>query len=293
MTNDTGEIVVGVDGGAESVGAARWAAAAASRRGETLRLVTVYSPPWSPYPSLETSQVELSRMARAWAQDILADQVRDLRVRYPELAVRSVARSGHSVGILAEESLMASMTVVGGHGRAGLAALSVPVRLAAHAHGAVVVVPAAAAEDRPPGGDHPVVVGVDGAATGEPAIEFAFAEAASRNVPLYAVLAWDEGPLLRAAAGIPLPLDFTAANVRNRDLLDAAVEPAVHRHPDVIVHQYVVSGHPTERLLERSGDASLLVVGSRGHGGFAGMLIGSVSASMIAHARCPVAVVRG
>jgi nucleotide-binding universal stress UspA family protein len=59
------------------------------------------------------------------------------------------------------------------------------------------------------------------------------------------------------------------------------------------VQQHVVQGHPAQVLADAAADADLLVVGSRGHGGFAGMLLGSVSHHVIAHARCPVVVIHG
>ncbi len=299
-TTDAGDVIVGFDGSAGSVAAARWAATEAMRRSSALRLMLVYSPPWAPYPGLETSQVAMSQMAHQWALETVTEQAADLRVRFPGLTVTPEVRSGHPVGILTEESRTAALTVVGSHERRGLlapAALSLPVRLVAHTHGAVIVVPPDDPDgDARTGADveldaRPVVVGVDGSDEGRAAIAFAAEVARGRNAPLHAVLVWDEGPLVRAAAGIPLPLDLDAVRARHHDLIAAAVEPVRSRHPELVVHTHLVDGRPAEQLVETSGGAQLLVVGSRGHGGFTGMLIGSVSAAVMGHARCPVAVV--
>ena len=76
------------------------------------------------------------------------------------------------------------------------------------------------------------------------------------------------------------------------DLLEKFVTDLDARTPPVDVHTSVEQGNPAEVLIKRSKEADLLVVGSRGHGGFSGMLLGSVSHHLVAHAECPVVVVR-
>jgi nucleotide-binding universal stress UspA family protein len=77
-----------------------------------------------------------------------------------------------------------------------------------------------------------------------------------------------------------------------RSILDKALGEALGEVEAARVHRHVIEGHPARALLDAATDADLLVVGSRGHGGFNGMLLGSVSQHVIAHAPCPVVVVR-
>jgi nucleotide-binding universal stress UspA family protein len=89
----------------------------------------------------------------------------------------------------------------------------------------------------------------------------------------------------------PLPADYTPGTDARR-VLDEAVEKVRSTHPDVDVRATVIEGHPAPALIEASWGADLLVLGSRGHGEFVGMLLGSVSEHCVTHAHCPVLVVR-
>jgi len=137
-----------------------------------------------------------------------------------------------------------------------------------------------------------IVVGIDGSAGAQAALRFAGDEASLRQTELRVVSAW------HVPTGVYMPptymdLDLdafrqTASEVAERQVVDelgaeraAAVGVAIHE------------GSPAEVLIAESRQAELLVVGSRGHGGFAGLLLGSVSQHCAAHAHCPVVVVRG
>ena len=89
----------------------------------------------------------------------------------------------------------------------------------------------------------------------------------------------------------PVPTDFDPED-DVRKALDAAVASVRASHPDLRIDPRAVSGHPAPVLVEASKGADLLVVGSRGHGEFVGMLIGSVSEYCVANAHCPVLVHR-
>lgn len=141
-------------------------------------------------------------------------------------------------------------------------------------------------------GRQSVLVGVDGSASAEEALAWAAAEAAYRHRPLQIVHAatWPT---------IGNPLDMTATAPVGDGILDAsrwslgeAENHARHLAPDITVSAelFVASAAPT--LLSQAQDAELVVVGSRGLGGFRGLLVGSVSATLAAHAPCPVIVVR-
>jgi nucleotide-binding universal stress UspA family protein len=145
-----------------------------------------------------------------------------------------------------------------------------------------------------------IVVGVDGSPGGRSALRWAVAEARVRGAPLHVVHAWMV-PLIDAlpepwAVGAPSlgPSDDEVHDhleAAARNLLDACVDEARSAEPDVDVQGELVEGRPAGALLEAAGGADLLVVGSRGRGGFAGLLLGSVSAQCVHHAPCPVVVV--
>lgn len=135
-----------------------------------------------------------------------------------------------------------------------------------------------------------IVVGIDGSPASGAALEWAANQAEITGARLEAVIAW-EWP---SGYGWPLPLpeDFDPAADAGR-ALDEALGPVRKAHPLVALDPRVVSGHPATALVEASRGADLLVVGSRGHGAFSGMLIGSVSEHCATHAHCPVVVFRG
>jgi len=138
-----------------------------------------------------------------------------------------------------------------------------------------------------------VLVGVDGSPASAMALAWAARYAKAIGGTVRCVLAWH----YPAAAG-PAPIGHAPASVTGeveqgkRDELDQAVAASLGDRPSVPVEREVVYGHPAQVLTEQSKDADLLVVGNRGHGGFTGMLLGSVSMQCVTHAACPVTVVR-
>jgi nucleotide-binding universal stress UspA family protein len=136
-----------------------------------------------------------------------------------------------------------------------------------------------------------IVVGVDGSAGSLAALRWAVDEAARRGDGVEAVHAWHE-PYLVAAGGYALPVmavDDLRATAEGT--LEGAVRDATAEHPDVPVERLVVEGRAATVLLDVATGADLLVVGSRGHGGFAGLLLGSVSQQCAHHAPCPLVIV--
>lgn len=140
-----------------------------------------------------------------------------------------------------------------------------------------------------------IVVGVDGSAGSGAALEWAVDEAQLRGVPVHAVMAWQPPQFYGAGNIWALGMDPSGDTARELSAAAARTvaglaEDAAHGH-DVVITSAAVEGHPAEALLRTAEDAAVLVVGSRGHGGFAGVLLGSVSQHVVAHARCPVVVV--
>jgi nucleotide-binding universal stress UspA family protein len=137
-----------------------------------------------------------------------------------------------------------------------------------------------------------VVVGVDGSPGSGDAIGQAFLQAAERALPLTVVHAWQVD---LAPAG-ELALDRENARRAVGEAARAVTAESIagwgEKYPDVVVRPHVLDAHPVDALIEHSRGAELVVVGSRGRGGFRGLLLGSVSQGVLHHAHCPVMVVR-
>ncbi|HUZ54454.1 MAG TPA: universal stress protein [Streptosporangiaceae bacterium] len=138
-----------------------------------------------------------------------------------------------------------------------------------------------------------VVVGVDGSPASAITMAWAARYAKAMGATVRAVLAWH----YPTAAG-PAPVGVAPASVTSEveqsryQILDQAIAATFGDPPAVEIERRVVYGHPAQVLIDESKDADLLVVGSRGHGGFTGMMLGSVSMHCVTHAYCPVTVVR-
>ena len=135
-----------------------------------------------------------------------------------------------------------------------------------------------------------ILVGVDSSDCSRRALEWANQEAQAHDARLTALTAW-QIPTTPVTPMYDLPAwdygtDPEPAQ-HARSMLDGMVAEA-----GVKAHCTVAEGNPAKVLIEHSGDADLLVVGSRGHGGFVGMLLGSVSQHVAAHAKCSVVIVR-
>lgn len=134
-----------------------------------------------------------------------------------------------------------------------------------------------------------IIVGIDGSPSSLAALDWAARQGALAREPLLAIMTWEWPHDLGFAP--PLPHDYDPV-ADARHVLDEAVEAARAAHPEVEIRSSVAEGRAAPALVEASRGASLLVVGSRGHGGFAGMLLGSVSQHCVTNAHCPVVVVR-
>ncbi len=132
-----------------------------------------------------------------------------------------------------------------------------------------------------------IVVGCDGSPSSADALDWAARQAQLTGSSLEVIMTWQWPPSL--GWSVPLPDDFDP-EVDVRRTLEGAVAPVIERHPDLAVETRVANGHPAPVLVDASKGADLLVVGSRGHGEFAGMLLGSVSEYCASNADCPVLV---
>jgi nucleotide-binding universal stress UspA family protein len=282
-------VVAGVDGSECSLQAVRWAAVEAERRHRPLRLVAAHAWPAGGLIGDPGLGVDPQAVLRDVVQGHLATAAATAAAVAPDLEVEQVEVSGLAVPVLQGESARAEMVVLGDRGLGGFSGLligSVAVALAAHAACPIVVVRGSEPDHTTPRPE-PVVVGVDGSPASGAAVGVAFEAAALRGVPLVAVHAWHD-----------LPIDPTMAPLVDWDLVEAGERGVLaerlagwsEMYPDVKVRRSIARDRPAHALVQESGRAQLVVVGSRGRGGLAGMLLGSVSQALLHHAACPVVV---
>ena len=285
-------VVAGVDGSDCGLQAVRWAALEASRRHLPLRLVIVYCWPAGGIVGNVGLGVDPKAVLRDVALGHLAAAADVAAQIAPGVDVEQVDVVGFTVPVLQAESTRAELIVLGDRGLGGFTGLlvgSVAVGLAAHASCPVVVTRGPEPDGAAPRSE-PVVVGIDGSPLSEAAVAFAFEAASLRGVPLVGVHAWQD--LLVDPKMAPL-VDWDAVQADEREVLAERLAGWSEKYPDVPVHRLVVRDRPAHALVDESGRAQLVVVGSRGRGGFTGLLMGSVSQALLHHAHCPVAVVSG
>lgn len=278
-------IAVGIDPDPGRRAALAWAADEADRRHLPLLLVLAQDMPPGYRPSGGQPAWDRWREAlRAAADHLLTEAVAFAGSRRPGVRVSAVLAEGHPEWVLHERAREASMVVLGSwhlsafQERFTSAAVAVP--LIAHARCPVVVVPEPEhISQRPPY----LVVGVDGSPHSAAAVDWAFEEAALRGARLRALHVWQPPR--------PGPVEEATGFQERRRLLSEAVAGRAGAYPEVDLRHEVVAGHPVDVLTAASEHALGLIVGPRGHGGFPGMLLGSVSQGVVLHARCPVVTV--
>jgi nucleotide-binding universal stress UspA family protein len=139
-----------------------------------------------------------------------------------------------------------------------------------------------------------IVVGVDGSDGARVALEWAVNEARLRGAPLVAVHTWQVPPLGMVAGPFDAP---STLDPELMERVEAGAKQLLERELDAVdtsgieVEKLVEPRNPADALLDAARDAGLLVVGTRGHGGFKGLLLGSVSQQASHHAPCPVVIV--
>jgi nucleotide-binding universal stress UspA family protein len=279
-------IVVGVDGSESALTAVRWAAEEAARRKAPLKLVHAFLLPTRGYPDMVVTGHEVRQAFEQQGSQWLEEAARTARDVVPEVET-SVVVERPAVALIAESG-NARLVVLGSQGLGAVSGLlvgSVAVAVAQHGKCPVVVI-----HEEVPGAG-PVVVGVDGSPASEEAIRFAFEEASLRDATLTALIAWTD-LLVENPYATRLRLDRDEVEVQQRELLAERLAGWRQQYPDVVVERVVVRERPVRALLDAARNAQLLVVGSHGLGGFAGMLLGSTSQALVYHSPCPLMVVR-
>jgi nucleotide-binding universal stress UspA family protein len=284
-------ILVAIDGSESALQAAHWAAAEATRRGYGLTIVHAYDWPLPNYRPLVVDPEVLHTSIVSTAKATLAAAVSAVTEAAPTLSVTAELVSGSVVTALLDLSRRAELLVLGSRGLGGFTGLligSVAVALVTHGHCPVVVVRG----DQPATGA-PVVVGVDGSPVSELAVELAFGEAAARGCDLVAVHTWaDTAVLFGLGGGYGQAWDWTSLADEAEALLTASLAGWREKYPGVTVRRIVERDQPANALRDAARGAQLLVVGSRGRGGFTGLTLGSVSQALIHHSPCPVMIAR-
>jgi nucleotide-binding universal stress UspA family protein len=285
-----GAVVVGVDGSPSADLAIDWAVDEATRRNLPLHLMHVFV---QDYPTMTIGIPPAIDDLRAVAQTVVTDAIHRVARLAPDLTVTAAVHTGSAAKYLIDASGRADTVVVGTQGRRGLARVmlgSTAAQVAAHSQCPVVVVrqgpPTAVSTDRR------VIVGIDNAGVSHDAVAYAFAQASSRGASLTVVHGW-----WLEYAGDVFAVPYTGGEheeleMSQRALVAESIAGWSEKYPDVEVRQQIVRAEPVELLTKDSAGADLLVVGSRGRGGFRGLLLGSVSRHVLQVAQCPVAVVR-
>lgn len=281
-------IVVAVDGSAESDAAVAWAAHEATMRQLPLTLLHVVTPVetgWPPGPVSEGIpgwQADEAQKVLARARLVLDSGPGTAGP--PEVHAEVAYSQVVSTLIAATEGCW--MTVVGSTGLGAIGRLllgSVSTSLIHHGQGPIAVVRA----DQKAAQDAPVVVGIDGSPASEGATALAFDEASRRGVPLVALHAWSDVGVMPL-----LNMDPRDYEVQGHEVLAERLAGYQEQYPDVVVQRRVVCDQPARWLVKAAEEAQLVVVGSRGRGGFASQLLGSVSSTVVHAVRVPVIVVR-
>jgi nucleotide-binding universal stress UspA family protein len=285
-----GTIVVGVDGSSTSDLALDWAVEEAARRALPLHIIHAFS---YGYPMTDVGIGYEINGLRQLADRVRKDAVARARRASPGLVITWSEPASRPAPALLDASGNADTLVMGARGMSaarGVFMGSVSVQVAAHAICPVVIVHDIAAST---GAGAPVVVGVDGSEVSSSAIAYAYEQASSRGVGLTVVHAWWLDNVQDVAAAATWTVNWASFAREEQALVAESLAGWEEKYPEVAVRRHSVRGLPVEALVRQSKDACLVVVGTRGRGGFGGLLLGSVSQGVMHRAQCPVAVVHG
>ncbi|GGL22145.1 universal stress protein [Phycicoccus endophyticus] len=281
-------VVVGVDGSPLSKAAVVQAAHFASTRGMTLHVLHAFAPD---LPMLGFGVLSDREAVTTHGRQLLENAVARAHAAHPGLTVTTALHDGYASQSLIASSHTAALVVLGstGHGVLSLTSMgAVAMQVLTHAHCPVLVVGHPRTSAPEPGSR--VVAGVDGSPSSLEALRTAVREASILRGSVEVVHAWQA----RGAS------DPTLANASSWEEYVAGVESLVEEavaelrpeHADTAVEVRVVRDEPVHALAASSADASLVVVGARGSGGFDGLHVGSTALRLVGRSECPVLVSR-
>lgn len=285
------QVVVGTDGSEGGVLAVRWAAGLAAQRGRQLLIVhgCDIGATRSVRNAFDAMSPAVREGLRSRGEDIVADASRIAKQTQPQLSFTTEVSPKNPGRLLIEHSQNAHVVVLGPTGHRGAIGHvgSTLLAVVSHGHGAIVVV---RGSENEAGSAQPVLVGVDGSHVSDGAVGAAFREAAERGTRLVALHCWSD-----LDEAIFYGAEIIAPAGRDADTEEALLAEQLagwhEKYPDVVVARTIEIAAPAKKLIQYSQSAQLVVVGSRGRGGFRGLLLGSTSNSLVQHAHCPVMVV--
>ncbi|MEV1331461.1 universal stress protein [Micromonospora costi] len=287
-SSDGAAVVVGVDGSEPALRAVRVAAVEAIRRNRPLRVVHGFIWPLLHVPLSPPPDGPPGGGLREQAQELVANAVAEAENAAPGVRVSGEIIDGEASAVLLGEASAAAMIVLGDRGLGGFSALivgSVAIQVTSYADCPVLVVRGTTRTDGP------VVVGVDGSDVSTLAVQFAADTAVTRGADLLALHAYRHPVSTGPGDMQPLVYDEALLQRQEERVLDEALAGLGDRYPGLRVTRRAVRARAGAALAEASREAQLLVVGGQGRGEFTGLLLGSVSQSVLHHADCPVAVV--
>jgi nucleotide-binding universal stress UspA family protein len=273
-------IVVGYDGSLEAREAVDWAAAEAARTATSLEIAYAYQLTWQA-AQYNGAVAQLVAEATGRAERVMGEILDHVRRAHPGIDISGTAVHGAPAPALLDLAHDASLVVVGNRGGGGLTNLllgSVSQQVATHA-----ATPVAVVRGRSDATDGPIVVGVDGSPSTDAALAAAFEAAVARGADVVAIRAYTPPS--------PMAVPRTAVEAHEREALEASLRGWREKYSGVKVEALLAAGRAARVLTGVSHTAQLVVVGSRGHGGFAGLLLGSVGQHLMHHAECPVLIV--
>lgn len=305
-------VLVGVDGSDPSMHALDWAIAEAARLGWDLHIVCAYSMPSFTAASLDGGYAALDDTAVLEGAKAVLEEAHQ-RASAAGVTATTAVTAGDPAGVLVDMSKEFRLVVVGTSCQGGFTGRllgTVSSALPAHSYCPTVVVPFLGADgarvgpssvvtmtgltpvnDRPLMPIRRIVVGVDGSPTAELALRAALAQADVWDCELVAVAGVPVGSSVGMLAWLPAAVDHEAVLADVAEGLKVIVDRVQADFPGREVRRIVLDGTGAELLTEFSTASDLVVVGSRGRGGFAGLLLGSTSQAVLHHAKCPVMVV--
>lgn len=284
-----GAIVVGIDGQEHDATVVAWAADEAALLGRPLHVQEVVDlgislmagEGYLPMTSLPADTVDGDRTALAAAAEVA-------RGRHPAVPVTLSSAPGSVAGVLVALSESADTLVVGGGGRHETPFLgSTALSIVAHAKCPTVVLP-----DEETRATGQVVVGIDGSRGSHAAAEYAMAYAARRGASVRCLVCWSVEVVDGCVVTTPGSPEWAMVEESHVALVERVLTDLRATHPEVEVEIVVRRGRAAHLLIEEAQGAELLAVGSRGRGGFVGMLLGSTSKRVLADSTCPVALLR-
>ncbi len=273
-------VVVAIDGGPASTAALDWALERAKGQPVNLELTTVVELGWAPAGGPDDD-------FRPVYERALADATRRVEQEAPNIKKTSYVRRGVPADELVRASESADLLVIGTNKTGVLAGAvygTLPLRLAAHSRCPVVVVPATW---KPKAGN--IVAGLEDDATAEVALAFAAGEAVRLGRVLDVVHAWSIPATIAVEYGAIIPFD--ELREAHSAILTEAAGRVRGAHPGLEVREVLEQGPAAMVLVDASGEAELIVVGTHGRGAVGSLFLGSVSHDVLLNLTCPVAVI--